>query len=183
VARFALLLLALLLAAAYWLQGRAPASEATGLGEGTFEGVEFWLFPKADPEARWRLYAPLVRYDAARRVAEARGEVRGERLVGEEVDLELSAKEVVIDQNDNLITPEAEITLPKECWRLYLKGDGRRQVRIDQRYGYTAPEFELEGPGVKVEGRGFSSDFGLTNARWRSGREEWREDEATACDH
>ncbi len=179
--RFALLLLAALFAAAFLLTRTTPKAPPVSVGEGRFWQVELWLYPKADPEARWRFSAREVDYDAKRRLARVEGLAEGERYKGGEKDLLLKAEAVEIDRRDNLRTPEAVITLPKECWTLYLKGEPGQPVRIDQDRGFYAPEFSLEGPGVRVEGKGFHSDFALENARWRSGREEWRTGEEDAC--
>jgi len=173
-------LLAMFFLLGYLFASLPPPEPAKGGGEAQLYDVEFHLFPSADPEAEWTLFAPEVDYDPKTKSARVIGGVRGSRRVKNEVDLKLQADEVVIDAADNLRMPEAKITLPKECWQMTLAGG----VQIDQRQGYRARTFRLEGPGVRVEGKGFSADFGLKNARWQSGREEWQSggDDAKKCD-
>jgi len=173
-------LLTLFFLLGYLFASLPPPKPAEGGGEARLYDVEFHLFPKADPEAEWTLVAPEVDYDPKTKSARVIGDVRGSRRVKGKVDLKLRASEVVIDAADNLRMPEAEITLPKECWKMTLAGG----VHIDQRQGYRARTFHLEGPGVRVEGQGFSSDFGLKNARWAKGREEWQSggENAKNCD-
>ncbi len=179
--RYALALLALLFAAAYWLAREAPPEPKAAIGEAELFGVRFRLYPEADPKAEWIFAAGQVDYDPGRRESRVIGLSRGERWVGGELDLKLTAQEVRIDRYDNLLMPEAEVEIPKECWRIELSGTGGQPVRIDQRRGFYAPKFRLEGPGVRVEGEGFRADFGLEEASWRSGREEWRTGEENAC--
>jgi len=181
VVRYALALLLVLFAAAFWLTRSAPRAAAPSVGEGKFWGVELWLFPKADPGARWRFSAREVDYDAKRRLARVEGLAEGARFKDGKKDLLLEAEAVAIDRYDNLTAPQAVITLPQECWKLYLTGEKNEPVRIDQNRGFFAPEFVLEGPGVRVEGKGFRSDFALENASWRAGKEEWRTGENHAC--
>ncbi len=179
--RYAVLLLALLLLAAYWL-GREPAPVPhRAIGEAELFGVQFRLYPEADPRAEWVFRASQIDYDPARRESRAIGLSQGERWVDGKLDLKLTAREVRIDRYDNLTMPEAEVEIPKECWRIELTGRPSQPVRIDQRRGFFAPRFRLEGPGVRVEGEGFRSDFGLENASWHSGREEWRTGEKNDC--
>ena len=179
-ARFALALALLLLGLLAFLF-RPPAVSQEGGGEGRFEEVEFWLFPKADPDARWRFSAQAVDYDADRRQIEVSGMAEGARYVEENTDLLLYAERVTIDRFDNLRMPQAVVELPNECWRLELEGSEERPVRIDQNQGFYAPSFVLRGPGLRVEGKGFRSDFALENVTWRSGKEEWRTGEEDAC--
>ena len=178
--RAALFLLLTLFAAAFWLTRAAPPAPPA-VGEGTFEGVELYLFPKADPKARWRFYAQRVRYDPRSRTARVEGLSEGARYVGEKLDLRLYAKAIEIDRYDNLKTPRAVVEIPAECWRLVLEGEPHAPVRIDQARGFMAPRFRLTGPGVRVEGKGFRADFGLKEASWRAGREEWQTGGEDAC--
>ncbi len=179
--RAALYLLLALFAAAFWLTRAGPPPGPPAVGEGTFEEVELFLYPKADPEARWRFFAREVRYDPRRRVARVEGLSEGARYVGKKLDLKLAAQAIEIDRYDNLRTPRAVVEIPSECWTLFLEGEGGEPVRIDQARGFFAPRFRLEGPGVRVEGRGFRADFGLEEASWRSGREEWQTGGEDAC--
>jgi len=181
VVRAALALLLALFAAAFWLTRASAPPPPPAVGEGTFEEVELLLFPKADPDARWRFYAREVRYDPKRRLARVEGLSEGARYVGEKLDLRLEAQAIEIDRYDNLKTPRAMVEIPAECWKLYLEGEGSEPVRIDQARGFFAPRFRLEGPGVRVEGQGFRADFGLEEASWRSGREEWQTGGENAC--
>ena len=180
--RAALLLLLALFAAAFWLTRAGPPPAPPAVGEGTFEEVELYLFPKADPDARWRFFAREVRYDPKRRVARVEGLSEGVRYVGKKLDLKISAQAIEIDRYDNLRTPRAVVEIPDECWTLVLEGEERQPVRIDQARGFSAPRFVLTGPGVRVEGRGFRADFGLEEASWRSGREEWQTGGEHACE-
>ena len=180
--RASLGLLLALFAAAFWLTRAGAPPPPPAVGEGVFENVELLLFPKADPEARWRFSAREVRYDPKTRVARVEGLSEGARYVEDALDLTLQAKAIEIDRYDNLKTPQAVVEIPKECWKLYLEGEGTNPVRIDQARGFYAPRFRLEGPGVRVEGKGFRADFGLENASWRSGREEWQTGGEDACE-
>jgi len=181
VVRAALALLLALLAAAFWLTRAGAPPPPPAVGEGVFEEVELLLFPKADPEARWRFSAREVRYHPKTRVARVEGLSEGARYVGDALDLKLRAEAIEIDRYDNLKTPRAVVEIPKECWKLYLEGEGSAPVRIDQARGFFAPRFRLQGPGVRVEGLGFRADFGLEEASWRSGREEWQTGGENAC--
>ncbi len=180
-ARYAVLLLALLLLAAYWLGREPPPKPRQAVGAAELYGVRFRLYPEADPDAEWVFTAGRVDYDPGRRESRVVGLSRGERWVKGELDLKLRAEEVRIDRYDNLTMPRAEVEIPKECWRVELIGSRATPVRVDQRRGFFAPRFRLEGPGVRVEGEGFRSDFGLEDASWHSGREEWRTGEENDC--
>jgi len=179
----ALVALAGLFALAFLLAGTRPPSPPAGPGAARMLGVELRLYPAADPEADWLFTAREVSYDPARKTSRIRGRVTGERRVGGELDLRLSAEEVELDRNDNLRMRRAVVEIPRECWRIELEGEGGTPVVIDQRRGFSAPRFTLTGPGVRVEGREFRSDFGLKEASWRSGREEWLSEEEVGCEN
>ncbi len=160
--RYALAVLVLIGAVSYYfarLPVPEPAPPTTGV---TLEEVDLTLFPSADPEARWTFHAARVQHNPARRESTVYGLEEGARYVGEELDLTLYAPEVVIDRHDNLRLPYATVVIPRYEWEIQLGSpELGTPVYIRQNEGFAAPTMRLKGPGIRMVGRNFRSDFAL----------------------
>ena len=179
--RYALGLLLLIAASSYYfahLPVNGPQKREKGV---LLENVTIRLYPSSDPNAEWVFYANKIENNPARKTSMATGLERGARYVDGELDLTLEAPEVSIDSHDNLTLPYATIEIPKECYTIRLGGVGESPVRIVQDRGFSAPTFELEGPGISIRGEGFESDFQLEEASWERGEDIVEMDNVKEC--
>lgn len=179
--RYGAIVLVLILLAGFYFS-RLPVPEAPPPAQGAvLEDIELTLYPEADPEAHWVFTAERVVQDPQTDLATVSGIGSGIRYVDGKVDLTLDAPEITIDYRDNLRALQAEVYIPRECWRVELYGEPNDPVLIDQRLGFRAQRMQLSGPGLEVTGVDFTSDFQLEEASWREGRESWQSGDVEEC--
>ncbi len=122
------------------------------------EGVEFLLFPE-EKDVVWRFAAEEMVEEGG--VFRIRGGLRGERHVGERLDLRLFAPEVAVEPGDNLRAPYARAEILRGCYRLDLSAPGKGEVLIRQKEGFFAPWVRIEAPNLRGEAEAFRADFAL----------------------
>lgn len=123
------------------------------------EGVALALYPARDADAVWRFGAARVTSNPLKgetrltglsdggRWLQQRG--AGGQLTGEEVlDATLSAPDLTIDAQDNMLTRQARITLVQQCADIDLRGTAEQPVRVEQGYGFSAPVAEVDSPSL-----------------------------------
>lgn len=136
---------------AFLPSGKSPTAE-TGA---RLQGVSLTLYPARDPAAIWRFKATDVVSNPVSGETKLSGLSDGGRWVKVsgtpdlKLDATLSAPELTIDAQDNLMTPSAKITLVEFCADIDLKGNAKQPVRIEQGYGFIAPRALLDSPEVK----------------------------------
>lgn len=121
------------------------------------EGVALTLYPARDPDAVWRFEAEQVTSNPLRgetrltglsnggRWVQARG-ADGQPTGGQTLDATLSAPDLTIDAQDNMLTRQARITLVRECADIDLRQRGDQPVKIEQGVGFSAPLAEIRSP-------------------------------------
>ena len=162
--RLALIALGLLLligvAVSIW-----PVESQVALSDVRLEGVKLELYPAADPDAKWTFGASSVIYNPDTRESQVTLEGTGQRIVKGVTDLELSARELTIDGNDNLRTQTAVVYVRKDCTTVKLGyaegGTNSVPVVIDQNSGYRAPYAEVIAPDFKQTGTNLEASFDL----------------------
>jgi hypothetical protein len=147
--RAAVLVLAALLAVLLALAVAPGRERAVPESAILLQDASVTLYPRADPDAVWRFRAPEVSYRPATRETTLYRIEDGERRVAGETDFTLASEEVVIDGEDNLRGDAMTAHLTAEAWQLDMRGQGERQVLIDQRLGqFEIPHLELTGEGA-----------------------------------
>jgi len=147
-----------------------PVQNQVALSNVRLEGVKLELYPAADPDAQWKFNASSVIYNPDTRESQVTLEGAGQRIFKGVTDLELSARELTIDGNDNLRTRAAEVYIPKGCWTVKL-GSGATAsdgVLIDQNTGFRATTAEVSGPKFVSKGGPLDAAFNMSdeNARF-----------------
>ncbi len=142
-----------------------PVENQVALSNVRLEGVKLELYPAADPDAQWKFSASSVIYNPDTRESQVTLEGTGQRIVKGVTDLELSARELTIDGNDNLRTQTAVVYVKKDCTTVKLGyadgGAGSVPVVIDQNSGYRAPYAEVIAPDYKQTGTNLEASFDL----------------------
>jgi hypothetical protein len=141
-----------------------PVQTREALGEVTLEGVKLELYPAADPDAKWLFNASNVVYNPDTRESEVTLEGVGRRLVKGVEDLQLTAKSLTIDGNDNLRTQTATVLVKKDCTTVKLGREepGATPVIIDQNSGYRAPFADVVATNFRQTGTNLEASFDLT---------------------
>ncbi|WP_309572926.1 hypothetical protein [Deinococcus sp.] len=139
---------------AFLPSGTAPGS-ATGA---TLGGVKFRLYPSRDEDAVWSFAARQVTTDPVAGDTELTGLSGGQRVIKqrdpktnaltgrETLDARLDTQDLTIDDQDNMTTRQAKITLVNECADIDLQGTDAQPVKIEQGQGFSAPVAELSSP-------------------------------------
>lgn len=149
--------------------GQVPQAE-TGI---TLQNVRLTLYPARDPDAVWRFAAATVRHDPVSSTTDLSQIQGGERLLierdaqgkptgRETLDATVTAPSLSINGQDDMVTPQAQIRLVKECADLKLSGTPQNPVKIEQGYGFSAPEATLDSPNLKGNIYDLRMDFGFT---------------------
>lgn len=142
-----------------------PVENQVALSNVRLEGVKLELYPAADPDAQWKFSASSVIYNPDTRESQVTLEGKGQRIFKGVTDLELSARELTIDGNDNLRTQTAVVYVKKDCTTVKLGyadgGAGSVPVVIDQNSGYRAPYAEVIAPDYKQTGMNLEASFDL----------------------
>ena len=142
-----------------------PVANREALSDVRLEGVKLELYPAADPDAKWTFGASSVIYNPDARESQVTLEGEGQRIFKGITDLELSARELTIDGNDNLRTQTAVVYVRKDCTTVKLGyadgGVGSVPVMIDQNSGYRAPYAEVIAPDFKLTGTNLEASFDL----------------------
>lgn len=138
------------------LPSATPPGAQTGA---TLKGVELSLYPARDTDAVWRFRAADVTSDPLQGKTHLAGLSEGGRWVtrrgpdgqpqGRVLDATLSAPDLTIDAQDNMLTRQASITLVQQCAAIDLKGTSEQPVRVEQGYGFSAPVAQLDSPALK----------------------------------
>ncbi|MFC5848509.1 hypothetical protein [Deinococcus petrolearius] len=135
-----------------------PRGEAA-LAGARLQGVRLSLYPARDEGAVWTFAAQDVRSDPLTNVTQLSQLSQGERRLRERdaagrytgrqtLDATLSTPELTIDAQDDLITPQARITLVQQCADLTLTGRPGQPVRIEQGAGFSAPVAVVDSPAL-----------------------------------
>ena len=142
-----------------------PVQSQVALSDVRLEGVKLELYPAADPDAKWTFGASSVIYNPDTRESRVTLEGAGQRIFKGVTDLELTARELTIDGNDNLRTQSAVVYVKKDCTTVKLGyaegGTGSVPVVIDQNSGYRAPYAEVIAPDYKQTGTNLEASFDL----------------------
>ena len=142
-----------------------PVENREALSDVRLEGVKLELYPAADPDAKWTFGASSVIYNPDTRESQVTLEGAGQRILKGVTDLELSARELTIDGNDNLRTQTAVVYVRKDCTTVKLGysegGTNSVPVVIDQNSGYRAPYAEVIAPDFKQTGTNLEASFDL----------------------
>ena len=142
-----------------------PVQSQVALSDVRLEGVKLELYPAADPDAKWTFNASSVIYNPDTRESRVTLEGAGQRIFKGVTDLELTARELTIDGNDNLRTQSAVVYVKKDCTTVKLGyaegGTGSTPVVIDQNSGYRAPYAEVIAPDYKQTGTNLEASFDL----------------------
>ena len=142
-----------------------PVENREALSDVRLEGVKLELYPAADPDAKWTFGASSVIYNPDTRESQVTLEGVGQRIFKGVTDLELSARELTIDGNDNLRTQTAVVYVRKDCTTVKLGysegGTNNVPVVIDQNSGYRAPYAEVIAPDFKQTGTNLEASFDL----------------------
>ena len=164
-----------------------PVQNQVALSNVRLEGVKLELYPAADPDAQWKFSASSVIYNPDTRESQVTLEGTGQRIVKGVTDLELSARELTIDGNDNLRTQTAVVYVRKDCTKVKLGyaegGTNSVPVVIDQNSGYRAPYAEVVAPDFKLTGTNLEASFDLKE-RFTMEKQELRllENGTASCD-
>ncbi|GHF40254.1 hypothetical protein HNQ07_001628 [Deinococcus metalli] len=136
-----------------------PSGTVAGSGTGAvLSGVTFRLYPSRDADAVWSFAAQQVSSDPVAGETRLTGLSGGQRTVKERdprtnaltgrerLDARLDAPDLTIDDQDNMTTRQARITLVNECADIDLKGSAAQPVKIEQGQGFSAPVAEVRSP-------------------------------------
>ncbi|GAA5535004.1 hypothetical protein [Deinococcus aluminii] len=135
-----------------------PQNPAEGAQTGaTLRGVALTLYPARDVDAVWRFRAADVTSDPLKGETHLAGLSDGGRWIRKRgadgqptgpavLDATLSAPDLTIDAQDNMLTRQARITLVQQCADIDLKGTPQQPVRVEQGYGFSAPVAALDSP-------------------------------------
>lgn len=162
----ALVIVTLIVAAGLIVQLPAPAHGEVDGAALQLRGVDWVLYPRANPQAEWRFQAEAIEVDPQTRNSIVKGIRDGRRLVDGVTDIELASDRVVIDSQENFRMSTATIYLPEHRWTITLGRPGADSTIINQRTGYASPFFHLSGENVEATGTNFRSDFDLQMASW-----------------
>ncbi|WP_043816839.1 hypothetical protein [Deinococcus maricopensis] len=167
------------------LPSKAPA-DTTGI---RLEGVSLQLYPARDPDAQWRFGAQNVQYDPVSNESVLTGLSRGERWVPNpqtgtpELDTTLSASTVKIDGSDNLLMNKAQMVVVRECTSLDLSGTAQEPVKVDQAYGYTAPNARIRFPDGTWTMRNVRASFDLKDTNGEDQALQANLDQTQRCEN
>jgi hypothetical protein len=136
-----------------------PGSRTESRTGATLQGVQLRLYPARDPDAVWSFRAADVTSDPVTNETHLRALSGGQRVVkerdnkgvltGREVlDARLSAPELTIDAQDNMLTRQARITLVRECADIDLSGTPEQPVKIEQGSGFSAAVAKVDSPSL-----------------------------------
>lgn len=171
-----------------------PASSPHTDTGATLRGVSLTLYPASDPNAFWKFEADKVVNDplsgetklsalgdGGRWVAErdAAGQPTGKTVL----DARLTADDLTIDREDNMVTPSATITLVKECAVVALSGNKKDPVRVEQNVGFSAPLAELNSPAItgKVVDMKMTFDFEILESNDKESSFGWDMNATEQC--
>ena len=138
-----------------------PAGPRIGAADtgAQLQDVRLALYPARDEGAVWTFAARDVSTDPLTNVTRLAGLSQGERLLRardaagrytgrQTLDATLSTPELTINAQDDLITPNARITLVQQCADLTLSGTPEQPVRIEQGAGFSAPVALVDSPSA-----------------------------------
>ncbi|ACO47255.1 hypothetical protein DEDE109153_06560 [Deinococcus deserti] len=136
-----------------------PVSRTESPTGATLQGVQLRLYPARDPDAVWSFRAAHVTSDPVTNETHLRTLSGGQRVVKERdnkgmltgretLDARLSAPELTIDAQDNMLTRQARITLVRECADIDLTGTPEQPVKIEQGSGFSAAVAKVDSPSM-----------------------------------
>lgn len=134
-----------------------PVSRTESPTGATLQGVQLRLYPARDPDTVWSFRAAHVTSDPVTNETHLRTLSGGQRVVKERdnkgmltgretLDARLSAPELTIDAQDNMLTRQARITLVRECADIDLTGTPEQPVKIEQGSGFSAAVAKVDSP-------------------------------------
>lgn len=147
-----------------------PVADRTSAQTGAkLQGVQLTLYPTRDPDAIWRFAAqdvsndPVSNTTVLNEISDGKRMMREKDEMGqftgrEKLDATLSTDVLTINSQDDLITSTATITLVNECADIKLNSNEKRQVKIEQGFGFTAPMAYVDSPALK----GTAEDLRMT---------------------
>ncbi|WP_135229851.1 hypothetical protein [Deinococcus fonticola] len=151
-----------------------PTQDQTNAETGAhLQDVQLTLYPMRDPDAVWRFSAARVNNDPIAGVTTLTDLGGGQRLLRhktpqgqysgqEELDATLSTQTLRIDNQDDILTEQARMTLVKSCADIDMIGDAGNPVKIQQGVGFSAPRTVLDAPGMNVKFENLQMDFETT---------------------
>lgn len=136
-----------------------PAQPDAARTGASLQGVALALYPARDPDAVWRFRAAHVTSDPLQGETHLTGLSNGGRWVRERgangqltgravLDATLSAPDLTIDAQDNMLTRQAQITLVQQCADIALSGTPEQPVRVEQGAGFSAPVARVDSPSL-----------------------------------
>ena len=99
---------------------------------------------RSDPITNVTQLSELSRGERLLRERDAAGRYTGRQTL----DATLSTPELTINAQDDLLTPNARITLVQQCADLTLTGTPEQPVRIEQGTGFSAPVALVDSPSA-----------------------------------
>ncbi|THF87696.1 hypothetical protein E7T09_00140 [Deinococcus sp. KSM4-11] len=152
-----------------------PSGTTAGSQTGaTLSGVKFRLYPSRDEDAVWSFAAQQVTSDPVAGETHLTGLSGGQRLVKQRdpktnaltgrqtLDARLDTQDLTIDDQDNMTTRQAKITLVNECADIDLRGTPDSPVKIEQGQGFSAPVAELSSPLLSGHIENLRMTFGFS---------------------
>lgn len=89
----------------------------------------------------------------------------GKRMVNDKLDMTLSAKNITIDNQDNLYTDFVTMNIPSGCTTISFGALGQaKAVVIDQNTGFSGPNVHYRDAYSVLTAKSIRSDFELHNA-------------------
>ncbi|WP_261664770.1 hypothetical protein [Deinococcus sp. Marseille-Q6407] len=149
-----------------------PVSSPRTQTGATLEGVSLTLYPASDPDAFWKFEADQVVNDPLSGETHLSALKDGGRWVPEQstngqptgktvLDAGLTADDLTIDRQDDMVTDSATIMLVKECAKVKLTGNDQQPVRVEQNVGFSAPLAELDSPAITGKVLDMKMTFGF----------------------
>lgn len=152
-----------------------PSGTVPGNDTGAqLSGVKFRLYPSRDEDAVWSFAARRVTTDPVAGETKLTGLSGGQRLIKqrdpktnaltgrETLDARLDTQDLTIDDQDNMTTRQARITLVNECADIDLQGTAAQPVKIEQGQGFSAPVADIDSPITKGHIEKLRMTFGFS---------------------
>lgn len=148
-----------------------PTQDQTNAKTGAhLQDVQLTLYPMRDPDAVWQFNAADVNNDPLMGLTTLTNLAGGKRLLRqktsagqytgqEELDATLSTSTLQINNQDDILSDQARMTLVKECADIDLTGLPEDPVKIQQGVGFSAPKTVVDAPGMNVKFENLQMDF------------------------
>lgn len=148
-----------------------PTQDQTNAETGAhLQDVQLTLYPMRDPDAVWRFGAANVTHDPVTGTTTLTNLTGGQRLLRqktsagqytgqEELDATLTTPTLQINNQDDILSDHARMTLIRECADIDLTGMPDNPVKIQQGVGFSAPKTVVDAPGMNVRFENLQMDF------------------------